>query len=194
MHHRFWVELHDARHEQRALLRRTDEQRARELGRVGDDHGRGLLRGSGGIDDALEACAEALVGRQRDGHAEGRLLEEHRRRGRKQQVHVVPGAVVEDLPHLFQDPLRAHHGVEVEVLQRRGREHHVVDRRGAQVLGRARALLVLRARDPCAGHPLRALLAVDGAEDAHAAHAALAVRGQVARLTRVNVGHGRASA
>jgi len=125
------------------------ELRARKVGYVGDDHCRCLVWGSQRVVETLEACAEVFVAvDERDRHAKGRLLEEGRWRRCNHEVHVVLGTVEEDLPHplgtllgqlLFPQPV---------VRNRRQREHHVVDRRCAQVLGRARALLVLSAGDP----------------------------------------------
>ena len=100
------------------------------------------------------------------------------------------GAVEEDLPHPLGQLLALKLlALEAARLDGRHREHHVVDCRGAQVFGSARALLVLGARDARQRHALGALLAVGGAEDAHAAHAALAVRQGVARLAAVDVVH-----
>jgi len=191
VHHRRGIEPHAAHDEHRPLEERTVELRTRELGRVGDHHRRRLIRLPQRVVEALEACAEVLALAHHDGrHAKGRLLEEGRGRRREQQVQVVLGAVEEDLPHplgqLFALELLT---LEAARLDGRHREHHIVDRRGAQVLGRTRALLVLGARDARHRHAFGALLAVGGAEDAHAAHAALAVRQGVARLAAMDVIH-----
>lgn len=176
--------------EDRPLVDRAVELRARKVGRVGDDHCRRLVGFPQRVVDALEARAEVSVALdERNRHSKGRLFEDDRWRRRKHEVQVVLGAVRENLPH----PLGALLG-QVLVLQpvihdRRHREHHVVDRRGTQVLGCAHALFVLGAGEPRHRHALGALLAVGGTEDAHAALATLAVRQGVARLAAMNVVH-----
>ena len=103
------------------------------------------------------------------------------------------GPVKEDLPRalgqLVGPELAPLQGVRID---RRAREHHVVDRRCAQVLGHTQSLHVLRARDARIGHLGRTLLAVHGAKDAHATHAARATRQHVARVTIVHVVVGHA--
>ena len=102
------------------------------------------------------------------------------------------GPVKENLPHALGQLVGSDLApLQVTRVNRRAREHDVVDCRGAQVLGHAHPLHVLRACNARIGHLGRALLAIHGAEDAHAAHAALAARQHVARVTIVHliVGH-----
>ena len=191
VHHRIGIEPHAAHDEHRPLVERTVELRTRELGGVGDHQRRRLIRLPQRVVEALETCADVLaLAHQHDRHAKGRLLEEGRGRRREQEVHVVLGSVEEDLPHPLGQLLALELlAPEAARLDGRHRKHHVVDRRSAQVFGCTRALLVLGARDARQRHALGALLAVGGAEDAHAAHAALAVRQGVARLAAVDVVH-----
>ena len=165
------------------------ELRTRELGRVGEGQFGRLTRLPQRVAEALEARAEVVArSHEHDRHAKRGLLEEGRRRGGDQEVHVVLGSVEEDLPHALGHLLGPDPALfEAVRVDRRAREHHVVDRRLAEVLGHARALHVLGARDARIGHLCCALLAVRGAEDAHAAHAALAGCQHVARLTIVRI-------
>lgn len=175
--------LHNARDEYRPLHGRAAELRAREGGHVADHHRRRVAPLADGEGAALAARAEARVVDDHDGHAEGGPLVHRRGGAREQQVHVVLRGVEERLPqHLRRRRRRG-----AAEPQRRRRQHHKVRGRGAQVLGRADALLVLRARDPRARRLRGALLALEGAEDAHSTSAALAARRQVARLTMVHL-------
>lgn len=182
-----------AHDEDRPLVGCVTELRVRKLGRVGEDHRRRLLRCAQWVVEALEAGAEIVVRvHEHDRHAERCLLKERRWRRSEQEVHVVLGPVKEDLPHaLGQLVVPDLAPLQVARIDRRAREHHVVDRRCAQVFGHAQSLHVFRARDARVGNLGCALLAIHGAEDAHAAHAARATREHVARVTIVHlvVGH-----
>lgn len=181
------LEPRRAHDEDGPLVEGVAELRLCKPGRVGEHHGCRLVRRAQRKVEALEARAEVFVrAHEHDRHAERRLLKEGRGRGGKQEVHVVLGPVEEDLPHALGQLVGSDVALQVARHDRRAREHHVVDRRCAQVVGRARALHVLRARDARVGHLGRALLAVHGAEDAHAAHAALARRQHVARVAVVH--------
>ena len=183
VHQRRLPGLHHARDEHRPLHGRVGELRVREGGHVADHHRRRVAPLADGEGAALAARAEARAVGDDDRHAERGPLVDGRRRAREQQVHVVLRAVEERLPQHLR---RRRRGGAVEP-QRRRRQHHKVRRRGAQVLGGARAPQVLRARDPRARRLRGALLALEGAEDAHSTSAALAARRQVARLTMVHL-------
>lgn len=183
VHDRRLLGLHDPRDENRPLQGGAAELRARERAHVADHHRRRVAALADGEGAALATRAEARAVDDHHRHAEGGALVHDRGGAGEQQVHVVLRGVPERLPQR----LRRRRRRGAAELQRRRRQHHKVRRRGAEVLGRARALRVLRARDPRARRLRRALLALGGAEDAHLTSAALAARRQVARLTMVHL-------
>ena len=192
MDHRRGLKHRGAHNKDGPLVEGVAKLRARKVGRIGEHHRRRLVRCPQRVAEALEARAEVVVrAHEHDRHAKRGLLEQGRRRSGEQEVHVVLGAVEEDLPRALGQLVGSEPALQTARVNRRAREHHVVDRRCAQVIGRAHALHVLRACDARTGHLGRALLTVHRAEDAHAAHAALASRQHVAGVTIVHlvVGH-----
>jgi len=188
------LELRRAHDKEGPLVEGVAQLRTRKLGRVGEHQLGRLARLPQRVAEALEPRAEVVArSHEHDRHAKRGLLKDRRGRGGEEKVHVVLGPVEEDLPHaLGQLGVSQLALLEARRVDRRARQHHVVDRRCAQVLGHARALHVLRARDARIGQLCRALLTIRGAEDAHAAHAALAAGQHVASVTIVHlvaIGH-----
>jgi len=157
---------------------RVGELRARQIGRVAENHAHRILAHAHGVGHALEPGAQVTVDRQHDRHTEDRLVVEGRGRARKQQVQVVLGAVEEDIPQVLRRWVRGH-------LDRHPWEHPQVQRGFAEVLALACAHHVHVARNARIARPRRLELALAGAKGAHTAHGALAAGQQVARLAVV---------
>ena len=179
--------LVDHPHEEHGPLRRrvVDEQRARQVGGVADDHGLRVVALAHDVGEALEAGGQArlpLVVAQHGRHAEDGVLVHGGGRAREQQVQVVLRAVEEHVPEVLRRRVLGQ-------FDRDGGQHAEVQRGLAYVLRLVRTPHVHVARDACEARVRRVELAPSRAEEAHAAHAARAGRGQVARLAVALVRH-----